>query len=158
MLIAIGDGSLSDDLGEIGVPIIDTEKIRRMVLSYHSVGSLRFHKTDLGHPETKYEEGNPLAQISCRVEGNRRLKAALFLQRNFRRQQENYSLCLRFIARKQFLVFEHLAERGAWASDRITTCARHQLKRRNLEDLMSRRRITMTERQFYSCHDTGDTK
>ena len=37
VLIAIGDGSLSDDLGEIGVPIIDTEKIRRMVLSYHSV-------------------------------------------------------------------------------------------------------------------------
>ena len=156
MLIAIGDGSLSDDLDEIGVPIIDTEKIRRMVLSYHSVDSLRFHKTDLGHPETKSEEGNPLAQISCRVEGNRRLKAALFLQRNFRRQQENHSLYLRFAVRKQILVLEHLAERRAWASDRITSCARHRLERRNLEELMSRRRKITTERQFFSCHDTGD--
>ena len=41
LLISMGEGLLFEDLNEIGVPSADTEKIRRMLLSYHSINSLR---------------------------------------------------------------------------------------------------------------------
>lgn len=98
LLISTGDGLLGEDLTEIGVPSDDIEIIRRRILSFHSIDSLRIANSTAPLQSTVIETA-----VSHTTGEKRRLKAALLLQRNFRGRQGKYALYLRFMARKQIL-------------------------------------------------------
>lgn len=103
LLIATGDGLLSQDLREIGIHERDTAKLRRMLFSYHPMDSIRLHARGLVQPfgkndrQAEWKETNTMGELVASEavdleQGPKRLdekareaEAAVVLQRGVRR-------------------------------------------------------------------------